>query len=419
MKQLFPLFFVFALSVQAQTGDIINVNVENDAVTRFLSEVKYTSSKDASQVTAYNVAPPDRRDIPRPAIIAIPDNDAETLLFTYADDAGYTEGVRTKAIAKGSKEYQLYNLTPQRDYYFKVEADGNTLTSGKIHTEGQVRMIYVPGANNIRDLGGWPTVDGQRIKYGKLFRGGEVNGNHIVDSAGLAILTNDLEIQAEIDMRAWYDEGHGVSAFGFTSNMWGNSTNPPYYYTSDSGQLPDHLQMKSNKLKWKREFDFIIQNFIKNRNVYIHCVQGADRTGYLVLFMEGVLGVDYNNMIKDYELTNFFNGINTKETIDTIYNYVMTLEGATPQEKFNTFLVDSCGVAQANVDYFRKMMLEEDNLTTAIKSVEADTRKGQQSSAVARPANIVDLLGRKTTRAGRKGMVIEILPDGTGRKVMR
>lgn len=420
MKKLFLLFLVSALNSQAQTGNIITVNVENDAVTRFLKEVKYTSTKDASQVKAYNVAPPANRTIPRPALIAIPDNDAEDLLLTYADNAAYSEGVHTKHIDKGTKEFQLYNLAPRRVYHYKVEADGKTLASGEIHTEGQVRMIYVPGAHNIRDLGGWPTADGKWIKYGKLFRGGELNGAHSVDSAGLAILTDDLEIQAEIDMRAFYDEGKGISAFGFTTNQWGNSSKPPYYYTSDSGQLLEHLWDPTYKRKWKREFDFIVNNFIRERNVYFHCVRGADRTGYLALLLEGLLGVDYDNMIKDYELTHFYNG-NVKETIDPVVDYIMQLEGATLQEKFNTFFVDTLGVYQDNVDYFRKEMLEEDKLTTAINTVHtASTKQAPGSAAVSSgrsegPAAF-DLWGRKATTPRHKGIVIETAPDGTVRK---
>ena len=423
MKQFFPALFAFALSAQAQDGNIITVNVENDAVARFLEEVTYTSSEDSSQVETYNVAPPERRDIPQPAIIAIPDNDADSLLLTYADNADFSEGVHTMTIAKGTDEFELYNLIPQRVYYYMIEADGECVASGEIHTEGQVRMIYVPGANNIRDLGGWPTTDGRRIKYGKLFRGGELNGNNSVDSASLAILTEDLEIQAEIDMRASYNVDNGVSAFGFKSNMWGNSTYPPYYYARDSGQIPDHLQNKSYKLKWKREFDFIVQNFVKERNVYYHCVSGADRTGYFSMLLEGLLGVDYDNMIKDYELTYFYNSVNKKGLIDTLYNYVMTLEGNTQQEKFNTFFVDSLSVSQENVDYFLRMMLEEvdnDSTNTGEEPVNPTTaiRSAGQSTAH-RPAAVIDLWGRKISRVGRKGIVIETTPEGTIRKRIR
>ena len=418
MKKYIFALLAFALDIEAQTGNVITVNLENDAVTRFLQEVTYTSASDASRIKDYNVAPPAQRDIPRPVLISLPSSsDGDSLLLTVADSADYSSVVRMVTIARGMTETAIYNLTPQRTYYYKIEDDkAAILASGEIHTKGRVRMIYVPGARNIRDLVGWSTADGHRIKYGKLFRGSELNGLHSVDSAGMAILTDDLYIQAEMDMRAYYNEDKGISAFGFKTDSWGNGSNPPYYYTSDSGQLPEHLYNQTQRRKWQREFNFIVNNFIRERNVYYHCVWGADRTGYLSVLLEGLLGVDYDNIIKDYELTYFSNGINTKERIDTVMTYIMQVEGSTLQEKFNNFFVDSLSVYQENVDYFLEQMLEEvdtdDDILTAIDDA-------RQSRGLRRPATVVDLWGRRATKAGRKGIVIEIAPDGTARKTVR
>ena len=426
MRNFFLFLLVIALNIEAQTGNIITVNVENDAVMRFLKEVSYTSTDDSTQIRAYRAFAAERGDYPRPAIIPIPEADADMLL-KYSDSEDASEREHIMVVAKGSTEVKLYNLTPQRTYYYVIECDGQILGSGEIHTTGQVRMIRVPGADNIRDMGGWPTVDGKRIKYGKLIRGGELNGNHNVDSASLAILSDRLDIKAEIDMRAFYDKGKGVSAFGFASNQWGNGSKPPYYYTNDSGQLPEHLQNTAYKRKWKREFDFIVNNFVKGRNVYFHCVRGADRTGYLALFMEGLLGVGYEDMIKDYELTYFTNG-NTKKIIDPVINYISQLKGTSLQERFNTFFVDSLGVYQQNIDYFRKEMLEDipeeihldknNPITFISNTVQTDDQ---------RKATVVDLWGRKATVVTNthsrpslhKGIVIEIAPDGTVRKRVR
>ncbi len=412
MKKIILALLATAISAQAQHNNIITANLENYAVRRFMSEVKYTSTNDPSLINLYDEAPPERRDIPQPAYIPIPDVDAARLTLTYADDADFGQGVHTMSVGKGTQA-EVYNLIPQHTYYYKVEADGENIASGEIHTEGRVRMIYVPGANNIRDMGGMLTTSGKRIKYGKLFRGSELNGKHEVDADGIGILTDDLGIEAEIDMRAFYDEGKGVSAFGFKSDRWGTSAEPSYYYTSDSGQLPEHLQNISYQRRWKQEFNFIVNNFVKARNVYYHCVWGADRTGYFSLLIEGLLGVDYDYMIKDYELTNFYTGINTKEKIDTIVKYIGTLKGNSLQEKFKTFFVDTLEVHEENIRYFINEMLEEeesvDNPTTAIST----------RSQALRSATTVDLLGRKTQRAGRKGIVIETAPDGTVRKVIR
>ena len=414
------------LTVSAQTDTVITVNLENDAVRRYMSEVHYVSREDTSLVNDYNVAPPRRRDIPTPVVIPMPDVDADTLLLTYADSADFSEGVHALKIARGTKEAEIYNLIPQRTYYYMIMADDRMVSNGEIHTEGQVRMIYVPGANNIRDMGGWPTADGRRIKYGKLFRGTELNGYHYVDSAGLAYMTDELGIQAEIDMRAWYDSAHNVSACGFQASTYGNTDYNPYYYTSDSGQLFEDISIYRSQLRWRWELMFIVNNLKRDRNVYYHCVWGGDRTGYLSLFLEGLLGVDYDGLIKDYELTSFYSGGRTKSRIEPVLDTIMTYEGNTLQEKFNSFFIKTIKSAQADIDFFREAMLEEvkstddngnngngdnDNPTTAIRTLRQD--EGTE------PAAVYDLRGSRIGYTAKRGLVIEIGRDGTARKIIR
>lgn len=409
------IIYSLALTALSQPHNIITVNVENDAVRRYLSEVKYLV-EDTSRVFDYNVPPPNRRDIPNPAIVPIPDADADELLLTYADNADFSEGVQTITLTKGTTEAAIYNLTPQRTYYYKVTAGDSTVSDGEIHTEGQVRMIYVPKANNIRDIGGWPTADGRRIKYGKLFRGSELNGLHDVDSAGIAILTEQLGIQAEINMRTTYEKEYNISAFGFNFSSSGICDYPPCYLTYNSGQLPEDLYTKMYLSRWKMEFHFIVNSLKRNRNVYFHCVWGGDRTGYLALFLEGLLGVDYDGLMKDYELSSFYNGTRVKERIQPVMDSIMVLEGKTLQEKFNTFFIKKIGSLQSYVDYFRETMLE---------GVKGDDDSGFNDPIVLRqnecyrPAAVYDLRGRKTGKSGKRGIVIEIDRDGTARKIVR
>lgn len=419
MRQLslFVLSFL-ALSGWAQDGSVITVNVENEAARRYLSEVYYTR-EDTSRMADYNTPPPQHRDIPAPAIVPIPTADTDAVL-TCAEDAGFSEGLHTMTVKKGTKEAHVYNLTPQRTYYYKVTAAGQTLDEGEIHTEGQLRMLNIPGANNIRDMGGWPTSDGRRIKYGKLFRGSELNGLHTVSQESIDILKQQIGVQAELDLRANYDEGQGISAFGFRSNSSGACDYPPYYFTYNSGQTIEALESVIYLYRWKWEFNFIVNNLKHNRNVYFHCAWGGDRTGYLALLLEGLLGVEYSDLIKDYELSTLYHGIRVKERIDPVIDYIMALDGETLQEKFNTFFTNSIKATQANIDYFRSEMLEEaksddtpgeNNPVTAIHTPRPDGGSG--------PAATYDLSGRKAGRSLKHGLLIETGHDGKARKMAR
>lgn len=426
MKTSSLLFLLLlALGATAQTDTVITVNLENEAVRRYMAEVKYTSREDTSLVGKYNIAPPLWRDIPAPAVIPLPAADADSLLLTWADDEDYSQGVNTMKIAGGSREASVYNLIPQRTYYYRVTAGDSTLSSGRIETQGQVRMIYVPGANNMRDMGGWPTADGKRIKYGKLIRGTELNGRHTVDSLGLAYMEEVLGIQAEMDMRTWYDTAHNVSAFGFKASTYGNTDYNPYFYTGDSGQTIAAVSDSRYLTRWRWQLIFMVNNLKRNRNVYYHCVWGGDRTGYTALLLEGLLGVDYDGLIKDYELTSFYATGREKSKIEPLLDTIMTYEGSTLQEKFNSFFIKTVKSSQDDIDYFREAMLEE-----AGSSVNPGDDTGEDpgpTTAIStlrqkdctRPAAVYDLRGRRSTGTPRRGLAIEIGTDGKARKIVR
>lgn len=60
------------------------------------------------------------------------------------------------------------------------------------------RHIELEGAQNIRDLGGYPTKDGKQTKWGKYFRADSL---HDVSTDGHAFLQKEKGIHTIIDLR--------------------------------------------------------------------------------------------------------------------------------------------------------------------------------------------------------------------------
>ena len=399
------------LGLTASAQDVY-VNIENEAVQLYMSEVIYTSAEDSSMVDLYNVSPPSRRDIPAAALLPIPASDADSITVTYGLESDFSDG-RTIGVEKGLTQVSIYNLIPKLSYYYKVEADGVIVAEGRIHTSGQVRMIYVPSVHNVRDLGGWPTIDGRHVKYGKIFRGTTLNGTFVADSVDLETL-RQLGIAAEIDMRAYYNDSYGVSAFGFTS-----TGNPPsFLYTNNSGQLPEDLSKTMFLNRWRRSFQFIVNNLRVGRSIYEHCVSGADRTGYLSLLLEGLLGVTYDGLVKDYELTTFFSEGRVKSRIEPVLDYIKALEGATLQDKFNTYFIEKVKVSQDDIDYFRSEMLKDKGPSTGIDDLRSLPKESRQTGEGRGLPQYFDLTGRQVSRP-QHGLLIEVGVDGMPRKVLR
>ena len=207
----------------------------------------------------------------------------------------------------------LYNLLPGTTYYWKVKGtySGDESAVGTFTTEeSKVRTIYVDGVSNARDLGGYETTTG-KVNYGLLYRGGKLNGTtsgEAITEEGKSEMLDSLKIKTEIDLRSTGDDG------GQTENAIGGGVN---YIKIPLGQYANILDYETwsslDKSEKSGNFDANNKNAIKqifelladknNYPIYFHCNAGADRTGTLALLINGLLGVDEQSLIKDYELT--------------------------------------------------------------------------------------------------------------------
>lgn len=233
----------------------------------------------------------------------------------YISENASFENARVEKVFGYTPTLELYNLIPRKTYYWKVRGtySGDTSEVGTFTTkESAVRTIYVDGVSNVRDLGGYTTENGT-VNYGLLYRGGKLNGTvsgESVTDDGKETMLNKLGIKTEIDLRSASDDG------GQTQNAIGDGVN---YVKAPFGQYANVIDYEAwlnlGKDKVSGSYDANNKNTIKklfelladegNYPIYFHCNAGADRTGTLALLINGLLGVDEQSLIKDFELTTF------------------------------------------------------------------------------------------------------------------
>lgn len=350
------------------------VNLENLAVRKYLGAVTYTSDTE-SVVSRYNTAPPVRRDQPNLVMIPLPET-TSYMVLRYAFNEEMTDATEL-LVEAGSKAAYIDNLMPQQTCFYSVTEGENTVAQGRFTTTGHLRMLYIPSANNIRDLGGWATGDGRSTAYGHLFRGSALNG--FVDATAEDLETlRKLGVGAEIDLR-WKedydkDQGCGVSAFGF-------ETGTTYYFAQANDYLASDLDNAETQQRLREEFLFILNNFRKGRAVYFHCAWGADRTGMLAFLLEGVLGVTTDAIYKDYELTSFSPaGDRLKSALQERLDVIQALPGAKLRDRFEYYFLNKLGVTKEDLNYFREVMLVGDD-PTGVETVQSSMANGQCSMA--------------------------------------
>lgn len=338
-------------------------NIENFRVRQYLDNTSYPEPETPSVIANYFNPAPARLDVPHSVGIPLTRATVGEATVRFSLNKNLTDA-QERIVIPGSDICYIPNLIPGNTYYYQVTEGEDILAKGQFDVEGPVRMIYAPSVSNIRDIGGWDVQDGLRVRYGLIYRGGELNGLHPSNEADREVL-KALGVGAEVDLRKDnnYDSGRGevgTCAFGFPAS--------DYFFREGGYDCKlEHLTNAASKKRYKEWFKFFIDHLRQGKAVYYHCVWGADRTGLVSVLLEGLLGFSQEQMNKEYELTSLsFAGLRPKSGYadgdhQKLIEKIKTYEGATLRDKFDTYWTQEVGVTKSQIEEFRSLMLYDPN----------------------------------------------------------
>ncbi|MBQ7913660.1 MAG: tyrosine-protein phosphatase [Clostridia bacterium] len=257
-------------------------------------------------------------------------------------------------------ELTLPDLLVSTTYYWQVTADyGTKKDASKIFsfkTASTPRTIKIDGVSNTRDIGGYMTESGKRVRQGMAFRGAyldEITPQGRTDAIGRYAIKTDLDLRKS-------NEGTSGQGSPLGEDILYYNYSCPYYLSKTGTGInnPDNHENLANAVR-------VFANE-SNYPVLFHCSVGRDRTGMISMLLLGLLGVGYEDICMDYELSFFsyrgcLDGATTKQMMDTFTStYIYIAKYLDVKESFavncEAYLLD-VGVTQAEIDEIRRIML--------------------------------------------------------------
>lgn len=268
--------------------------------------------------------------------------------------------VSEEADYSNSKEYtvdhkigsvDVYHLKVDTEYYYrlKLTLSNNSIagTVGTFKTASSPRFLKIEGITNVRDIGGWQTVDGKTVKQGLLYRGTELDGavesKYCLTPQGKSIMLETLGIRYDMDFRAPAENKNKTNALG--------DGIPHKYYVVPSY---DNFFNQENNAIMKSIFSDLANK--NNYPMYAHCTYGRDRTGMICYLLEGLLGVSEEDAYKDYELSAFTDSFISEEDFNIFKTRLDSFSGSTLKDKVEGYLL-SIGVTATEIQNIRTIFL--------------------------------------------------------------
>lgn len=265
------------------------------------------------------------------------------------------------------------------------------------------QSINLTSVKNARELGGYLTNEGRKVKRGVLLRTAALSK---ISSEDIKHLTEDYHLSVIADFRMTYEVApkpdpviEGVKYLNLrviNEDLFRKELEKKLEFEGnaierlrmivESGLVSkdmyvNFLSEMSGKSAY-REFFRELLNLPSGHSLLFHCTQGKDRTGCAAMLILSALGVSEDTIMKDYMLTNTFNadsinaqqkmllsnGINESEldrymiVLDEVNPVLMNTVMSWLKENYGSpvgYIINELGITEEEIETLKAKFLEE------------------------------------------------------------
>src|SRR5690242_5790917 len=175
------------------------------------------------------------------------------------------------------------------------------------------RHLNLEGASNFRDLGGYPSGDGRKVRWRQLFRSNHLG--HLTEAD--IVVVRKLGVRSAFDFRGREERAAALCAMAEITVH--SLPIEPTVVAALRARLAAGCLTAEDALEIMREsyrnyvrlstdsFRSLFTHLLEDRApLVIHCTAGKDRTGFACALILHALGVPDDVIAEDYLLTNRF-----------------------------------------------------------------------------------------------------------------
>lgn len=241
-----------------------------------------------------------------------PRRTAHTAVFVsaQADPAAFDWQQPVATVEQAAEVLVTLPQAPARPYFALRHADEMPVYTA-------VRLLPTPSIVNLRDIGGYQTRTGQQVRWGCVYRSGDLSNLSEADAAYL----RQLGLRLVCDLRT--SEEVEKSANRLLGGDAHYLHHPIYEREKGDGHWVRSLLLKRGRLEDVWLQDVYLARFVESRATafgrvltmladpqnyptLLHCTAGKDRTGISIALLLALLGVPDETIVADYTLSNLF-----------------------------------------------------------------------------------------------------------------
>ncbi|MDR1728040.1 MAG: tyrosine-protein phosphatase [Acidobacteriota bacterium] len=206
------------------------------------------------------------------------------------------------------------------------------------------RQVKLDGQDNFRDLGGYRTADGRHVKWGQVYRAGQLSKLSDADVARLEKLgvrtVIDFRGEDELESRGLDRLPRGVRflhqpiGLGSLLRVERQAAASPGGGDAAPGAVSMQLMAERIMLEHTGEYATLVRELAaaQNRPLVFHCTAGKDRTGVGGAVVLTLLGVPWETVREDYLLSNFYRREENRRDLENLRANIAKGRGVAPEE---------------------------------------------------------------------------------------